>query len=87
MQYLKSMGIILFIGLTTILISCGGNNDHNPEDHSHGTVHHGEGNAYNAAYVCPMHCEGSGSEQAGNCPACGMDYVKSEDHVGDGHSH
>ena len=28
------------------------------------------------AYQCPMHCEGSGSDSAGICPVCNMDYVK-----------
>ena len=46
-----------------------------------------QGKEYTSAYVCPMHCEGSGSDSAGTCPACGMDYVKNEDHQGDGHSH
>ena len=31
---------------------------------------------YNSAYVCPMHCEGSGSEEPGTCPVCGMDYIQ-----------
>ena len=30
---------------------------------------------YTSTYVCPMHCEGSGAEEAGQCPVCGMDYV------------
>ena len=30
---------------------------------------------YTSTYVCPMHCEGSGAEEAGLCPVCGMDYV------------
>ena len=34
--------------------------------------------AYTAAYVCPMHCDGSGSEEAGKCPVCKMDYVKND---------
>ena len=34
------------------------------------------GKEYTSAYVCPMHCEGSGSDTAGTCPNCGMDYVK-----------
>lgn len=34
------------------------------------------GAAYTSAYVCPMHCEGSGSNSAGICPTCEMDYVK-----------
>lgn len=48
---------------------------------------HGEGIAYTAAFVCPMHCEGSGSDEAGECPVCGMTYVAQADHVADGHSH
>ena len=43
------------------------------------------GKEYTSAYVCPMHCEGSGSAEPGKCPACGMDYVKNEDH--EGHTH
>lgn len=34
------------------------------------------GKEYTSAYICPMHCEGSGSDTAGTCPTCGMDYVK-----------
>ena len=34
------------------------------------------GKEYTSAYVCPMHCEGSGSDSAGLCPVCGMDYVE-----------
>jgi predicted nucleic acid binding AN1-type Zn finger protein len=45
------------------------------------------GKEYTAAYVCPMHCEGSGSEEPGKCPVCGMDYVKNEEHKSDGHDH
>jgi len=53
-----------------------------------------QGKEYTSAYICPMHCEGSGSDQAGTCPVCGMDYVvnetyKAHDHQGghDGHNH
>ena len=46
-----------------------------------------QGKEYTSAYVCPMHCEGSGSEEAGECPVCGMDYVVNEDHQSDGHNH
>ena len=34
------------------------------------------GKEYTSAYICPMHCEGSGSDSAGLCPVCGMDYVE-----------
>lgn len=63
--------------------------DHSGHDHSghnHATAH-GEGAAYSAAYVCPMHCEGSGSDKAGTCPACKMEYVAQADHTKDGHTH
>lgn len=46
-----------------------------------------QGKEYTSAYVCPMHCEGSGSDEPGKCPVCGMDYVKNEDHTEDGHEH
>ncbi|WP_198658897.1 heavy metal-binding domain-containing protein [Winogradskyella tangerina] len=42
---------------------------------------------YASAYVCPMHCDGSGSDTEGECPKCGMDYVKNDDHKVDGHKH
>ena len=53
------------------------------------------GPEYTSAYVCPMHCDGSGSAEAGVCPECGMDYVANEDFKGEsnsktekeGHSH
>ncbi|NNF01822.1 MAG: hypothetical protein HKN22_03990 [Bacteroidia bacterium] len=45
------------------------------------------GPEYTSAYVCPMHCSESGSESEGKCPVCGMDYVKYEEHVSDGHIH
>jgi len=38
------------------------------------------GPEYTSAYVCPMHCKGSGSDQPGKCPVCGMDYVANPDH-------
>jgi len=40
---------------------------------------------YASAYVCPMHCEGSRSDKAGECPTCGMAYVKNENYKADEH--
>jgi hypothetical protein len=61
---------------------------HEGHDHSSdAAAPHGEGAAYTSAYVCPMHCEGSGAAEAGKCPKCGMDYVAQADHVKDGHKH
>ena len=39
-----------------------------------------QGKEYTSAYICPMHCEGSGSESAGTCPVCAMDYKKNDSH-------
>ncbi|MGJ8735005.1 heavy metal-binding domain-containing protein [Zobellia laminariae] len=46
-----------------------------------------QGTEYTSAYVCPMHCEGSGSDTEGTCPKCGMTYVMNEDHKANGHTH
>jgi len=42
---------------------------------------------YTGAFVCPMHCTGSGSEAMGKCPACKMDYEPLASHKSDGHKH
>lgn len=52
-----------------------------------------KGKEYTSAYICPMHCEGSGSATMGKCPKCGMDYKANPDakssngHNHDGHNH
>jgi len=80
----------LFIQSSFILLmfitvqSCGHKHSHNDAEK--------QGKEYTSAYICPMHCEGSGSDQPGVCPACGMDYVVNENHEGgdsdgDGHDH
>ena len=37
------------------------------------------GPEFTSAYICPMHCEGSGSDKQGKCPVCDMDYRPNED--------
>jgi hypothetical protein len=66
----------------TLGLACGHTHSHShsdDHDHSHGTEANGspshQGKEYSSAYICPMHCEGSGSDEPGTCPACGMDYV------------
>jgi hypothetical protein len=47
-----------------------------------------EGPEYTSAYICPMHCPGSGSDQPGKCPVCDMDYVANDDQDShEGHNH
>ena len=70
MKNIKSIKLS-FAFLFLLLCSCSinlSNNDN--EKHS--------SKEYNSIYVCPMHCEGSGSDSSGTCPKCKMDYVKNE---------
>lgn len=34
------------------------------------------------AYICPMECEGSASNEPGKCPVCAMDLVKNPNYKG-----
>lgn len=34
------------------------------------------GKEYTSAYICPMHCTDSGSDEVGKCPVCKMAYVE-----------
>ncbi len=83
-KLIRSIGItfILFVGVS--LFSCGSGDTTNK---STTTEPHGTNAAYTSAYVCPMHCEDSGSDKEGTCPVCGMDYVKLEEHTKNGHKH
>ena len=72
---------IFFVSLSLITASfafsaCGGN-----------AAADTEGKEYTAAYVCPMHCTGSGSDKMGTCPVCKMDYVERKEHEKNGHQH
>ena len=64
--------------------------DHDEGGHSHDHDHEGDhdhdhdapdqsGKEFTSAYVCPMHCEGSGSDEPGQCPVCEMDYKENPD--------
>lgn len=87
MKMFKSFFFIPFLAL--FLISCGGDsktgNDHS--NHSDHQMHQEDasgnvdksGPEYTSLYICPMHCDGSGSDEPGECPVCGMDYVQNED--------
>lgn len=83
MKYFKIflLGMALSAAALT-LSSCGNKGDANNAETTEQ-----QGKEHTSAYVCPMHCEGSGSEEAGQCPVCGMDYVKNEEHKADGHTH
>ncbi|WP_052595148.1 heavy metal-binding domain-containing protein [Aureispira sp. CCB-QB1] len=76
-------GIIALLFVVITLVSCSVNVE--SDDKKESTEQ--QGKEYTAAYICPMHCEGSGSDEMGTCPVCGMDYEKNEKHNESGHSH
>ncbi len=82
MKKLSAILIISFFAVLTVgVTSCGGNETSQEKTEAE------QGKEYTSAYICPMHCEGSGSDQPGNCPVCGMVYVENEEHSHDGHGH
>jgi hypothetical protein len=74
MRVFKLMGIcILFLFGAAVVTSCGA------DQASGASAEPTTGKASTAAYICPMHCAGSGSEEPGTCPFCRMDYLRNED--------
>lgn len=85
------------IVMALFVTACGGGSEethdhqHGQEQHDHEQHQHEQGETteatdktgkeYTSAYICPMHCEGSGSDKEGKCPVCKMDYVKNENHT------
>jgi len=92
-KLIKLSAVAFALSLT---LSCGHAHSHthsDDHDHSHkteaGETKAPQGKEYTSRYICPMHCEGSGSDEPGQCPACGMDYVLNKDYRDehDGHDH
>ncbi|MFT4664189.1 MAG: hypothetical protein ACI8YQ_000890 [Polaribacter sp.] len=68
---------LIFLASALILSSC----------ESQATDADKQGKEYTSTYICPMHCEGSGSDKAGTCPVCKMAYIQNETKAHEGHSH
>ena len=77
--------LAVLFSASVIFTSCGNKQESKSESTEQSSEKSGP--EYTSAYVCPMHCEGSGSDTTGNCPVCGMDYVKNEDYAGDENNH
>ena len=81
---LKSLSLTVAFGLLLILSACGGKQAGSPDAGTSGDMKEMPADAdetgpeYTSAYICPMHCPGSGSAEPGKCSACGMDYVKND---------
>jgi len=88
MKNIKTITAVIFLALTLSMVSC---KDKVQEGNKNEGVIAEEiaeqGNEYTSTYVCPMHCEDSGSEEEGSCPKCGMTYVVNTEHTADGHKH
>jgi len=86
MKLLKSLIILISIAAFSFAISSCGNKAKAKTETTEK-----QGKEYTSAYICPMHCDGSGSAEEGKCPVCGMDYVKNEDYKAEenheGHNH
>lgn len=98
---MRILNVILMLALAISVVACGGETpaaeqtdaveapapEATPEAAAPTVEGHDKGPAFTSAYVCPMHCTGSGSDQPGKCPVCGMDYIVNTDHAKDGHQH
>ncbi len=77
---MKVLKILLFISsliaIGVLISSCGNKNASGDKTETNDK----QGKEYTSAYICPMHCEGSGSDKPGKCPKCGMTYEKNPDH-------
>ena len=83
----KWVSALFIAGFCLILWGCGGgghdHETHTREAHSHTEVAADStqlGPEYTSKYVCTMHCEGSGGEEPGKCPVCGMAYIWNTSH-------
>lgn len=73
MKSINKITIILSTLFLFTITACGGGDKKENVDQT--------GPEYTSAYICPMHCEGSGSTEPGKCPVCDMDYKANPDHI------
>lgn len=93
MNLLKLGFFAIVFAMTLFATSCG-NHDHSEDGHEQHEGHDNDAEEtgktskeYTSAYICPMHCEGSGSDVEGKCPVCEMDYVANDKHNKEKHEH
>lgn len=91
MKNIKYSLFIALMGLAFVACNSGQSNEnttseenvemHEGHDHMESDAQDQDksGPEYTSKYICPMHCEGSGSDEPGKCPVCGMDYKLNEE--------
>lgn len=79
--------VVLIITIASFAVSCGHSNANQRTDIELDETGHGDTKEYTSAYICPMHCAGSGNEEAGKCPVCKMKLVTKEKHDSREHKH
>ena len=79
-----TLSLLVLTGLT--FSNCGGSSA-SSDTTEQSDMQAKTGKEYTSAYVCPMHCEGSGSAEPGQCPVCKMDYVANADLQEQEHDH
>lgn len=83
MNFIKRIALGFLLMFAVVVLGCGGGTSTAPDATEQSDTEAKTGKEYTSAYVCPMHCEGSGSAEAGQCPVCKMEYVANaelEDH-------
>ena len=71
--------LLLVAGLVAFTACSGGGDDQAGDSETMEMDGEHTGPEYTSAYVCPMHCKGSGSDEPGKCPECGMAYVAKDE--------
>lgn len=64
--------MMIILGMTVTFTACNSGSKTEKVDKT--------GKEYTSQYICPMHCPGSGGDEAGSCSVCGMDMVKNKDY-------
>lgn len=71
--------IVLSISISMTFMACSSNSSSDQKTEK--KEKDKSGPEYTSAYICPMHCEGSGGPEPGKCPVCTMDYRPNKDYV------
>jgi uncharacterized paraquat-inducible protein A len=85
MKTVKTILGVLVLGLMLLTVSCKDAKKENATTKTEQSEK--KGKEHTSAYVCPMHCEDSGSDTEGKCPTCGMTYKENKEHNANGHKH